>query len=257
MSDVLEHTGAAFDFRAFQGTPRRYVIAGPPRSGSNLLCDLLTDTGLMGRPIEYLHPEAFMEPMMARFRDEGDGAITRERYVEELLRRRTTPNGVFGLKSFYWQAKPYVEQGGFKPLFEGAAYVNLTRADKPAQVVSLAIALQTRQWTAHDKRQGEAAYDEHVIRRAAAFVVQEEVSWERFFADRGIDPLRVTYESLLADPDGIGRSICARVGVAPQEPLRIERATTKRQRNAVNEEWLRKAEPILSEVVARWPRPSI
>jgi trehalose 2-sulfotransferase len=253
VSQTSRQAGSAFDLNAFSGTPRRYVIVGPPRSGSNLLCDLLTSTQLMGCPIEYLHPDGFIKPMAERFQREGLGAITRQRYVEELFRRRTTPNGVFGLKAFYWQARPYVEHGWFRALFDGATYVNLTRADKKGQIVSLAIALQTQQWTSFDKRQGEAAYDEEVIHQAAKFLMQEETAWEQFFADRDIDPLRVTYESLLADSDGIGRSICARVSVVPKEPLRIERASTKKQRNAVNEEWLSKADAALSQYIARCP----
>ena len=243
---VSKLAASEFDFDPFSGVPRRYVIAGLPRSGSNLLCHLLANTGLMGYPTEYLHPESLMVPMAQRFSDEGAGAVTYDSYVAELLKRRSSPNGVFGLKTFYWQATPYVDQGRFKALFEGAEYAYLTRQDRRGQIVSMAIASQTQQWTSYDERQAEAAYDEELILRAGGFLAQEARSWEQFFAARGIEPLRITYEGLLADPDVICRSVCSLVDVVPQEPFRIERAETKKQRNAVNEEWLRKAESILA-----------
>lgn len=245
---VPAQIGQEFDFPEFSGeTPRHYVIAGLPRSGSNLLCELLISTGQMGRPLEYLHPDSIMKPMAKRFVSEGIATVTGNRYVEELFRRRSTPNGVFGLKTFYWQAEPFVVNGYFAGLFNDALYVYLTRADKRRQIVSLAIALQTDQWTSYDARSAEPSYDETVIEQAGEFLTQEERNWATFFAARGVEPLRLTYEGLLAEPDHSARAVCALVGVEPQEPFVLEKAATKKQGSALNEDWLARAAPILDK----------
>ncbi len=240
-------TDPEFDFTDSREMPRRYVIACAPRSGSNLLCELLMQTGKMGCPIEYLHPQSIMVPMARRIC--GEGEVTGDQYVTELLRRRTSPNGVFGLKTFCWQAKPYIDGRRFRVLFENAAYVYLTRKEKRRQIVSLAIAWQTEQWTSYDKQHGQARYDEDLVHQAGRFLAQEATGWERFFDNHEIEPLRITYEGFLADLDKVGRSVCALVDVTPSHPFRIEQAATKKQSNSVNDDWLEKAERVLSAYV--------
>ena len=44
-----------YDFPEFDRRAQPYVIAESPRSGSQLLADLLWRTGLMGAPGEYLN----------------------------------------------------------------------------------------------------------------------------------------------------------------------------------------------------------
>jgi LPS sulfotransferase NodH len=201
----------------------------------------------MGRPLEYLHPDSIMKPMAQRFVAEGIETVTGNRYVEELLRRRATPHGVFGLKTFYWQAEPFVKMGYFAGFFEGAAYVHLTRADRRRQIVSLAIANQTDQWASYDDRRAEPVYDAVKVEEAALFLAHEAKAWEDFFTARGIAPLRLTYEELLAEPDRAARAVCALVGVEPQEPFVLERAATKKQGSALNEDWLARAEPVFAK----------
>src|SRR3712207_117724 len=105
---------------------RSYLVCATPRSGSTLLCKLLGETGIAGRPEEYFEalrhsgvprrPHEYFDPdrhaniierLAFREMPEGGAATTPsplwrpEAYGEYLawaLEQGTTPNGVFGAK---------------------------------------------------------------------------------------------------------------------------------------------------------------
>lgn len=70
-----------------------YLICSTPRSGSTLLGEALTNTGLAGEPREYFLPSD--EPVYAR---DWDVSTEYPEYFYEVLTRGTTRNGVFGAK---------------------------------------------------------------------------------------------------------------------------------------------------------------
>ncbi len=70
-----------------------YLICSTPRSGSTLLGEALTNTGLAGEPREYFLRSD--EPVYAR---DWDVSTEYPEYFYEVLARATTPNGVFGAK---------------------------------------------------------------------------------------------------------------------------------------------------------------
>lgn len=112
--------------------PIRYVLVGAPRTGTNLLCDLLYQSG-MGIPMEYLTGPA-ATGLAERW------GIWPPVYPTTLLQRRTTPNGVFGLKITApdeWSAAQ-----GFWPTHT----ILMMREDRNAQCESLAIAMKTKYW---------------------------------------------------------------------------------------------------------------
>lgn len=107
-------------------TTRSYLVCATPRSGSTLLCHLLGQTGVAGRPEEYFEalqhsgvprqPEeyfdrerhanivqrlAFREMPSAQTRPKPNPLWSPETYDEYLawaLEQGTTPNGIFGAK---------------------------------------------------------------------------------------------------------------------------------------------------------------
>src|SRR2546422_3118854 len=74
-----------------------YMVCSVPRSGSSLLCELLCTTGRAGAPTEFFDPE-LMEQFSATWQVES-----LEDYLEALLHKKTSPNGVFGVKVHYGQ----------------------------------------------------------------------------------------------------------------------------------------------------------
>ncbi len=164
-------------------THRSYLVCATPRSGSTLLCELLKETGVAGRPQEYFeariktglppHPGDYLSDIPrtgAGIRDdptpprapEHSSLIGLGSYREHLERTRslgTTANGVFGAK-IMWGHLPDMQTFARRlPEYEGLPlaqlldrmfdcprYVWVTRADKVRQAVSLWRALQTRSW---------------------------------------------------------------------------------------------------------------
>jgi trehalose 2-sulfotransferase len=82
-----------------QELPRSYVLCGTPRTGSTLLCSLLSSTGVLGRPESY-----FREPdevaWAAKFGlATEDGHVWDYRaFVKAAVSAGTSSNGVFGVR---------------------------------------------------------------------------------------------------------------------------------------------------------------
>ena len=167
---------------------RSYLVCATPRSGSTLLCHLLAQTGLAGRPEEYFEalrhsglprrPAEYFDPerhanIIERlaFREMPDGAQPRpnplwrpesyDRYLDWALEEGTTPNGVFGAKLMWGYLGDFadllrgIEGNAGLPIpellersFPDLRYVQITRRDKVRQAVSLWKAVQTQAWRA-------------------------------------------------------------------------------------------------------------
>jgi LPS sulfotransferase NodH len=131
-----------------------YVICAVQRSGSFLLSEALTNTGLAGNPQEYFlnNSEGWEDGSWAR----QNGVTSRSDYLRLVLEKGTTPNGVFGTKIMwnYFQdmIKRLQELPEFKEmdapqlmasLFTNVYYIWIIRRDKVRQAVSWARAAQT------------------------------------------------------------------------------------------------------------------
>src|SRR5688500_16891487 len=98
--------------------PRSYLVCATERSGSTLLCELLSGTGVARRPEEpfqFLHATGRVRPPREYFdEDAGPGILELlpplgpplppEPWSDRLaaaLERGTTPNGVFGAKMMW------------------------------------------------------------------------------------------------------------------------------------------------------------
>ncbi len=162
---------------------RSYLVCATPRSGSTLLCELLKETGVAGRPAEYFearrdtggppHPGDYLHGLArtgAGIRDDPtpaeapphtslEGLKSYREHLERTFELGTTANGVFASK-LMWRQLPELhalatelpEYSGLdtsallERLFGRPAYVRVSRRDKVRQAVSLWRALQTRSW---------------------------------------------------------------------------------------------------------------
>jgi LPS sulfotransferase NodH len=66
-----------------------YIVCATPRSGSSLLDEALKNTGSMGVPDEYFLPHN------QRLWQNAWNTPTFSEYMAEVLRRGTSPNGIF------------------------------------------------------------------------------------------------------------------------------------------------------------------
>ena len=123
----------------------QYVILSLPRSGSEFLCASLRRRG-MGVPLEYFTASAMAERLGC---GDGAGNIHLATYLPQLHAKRTTPNGIFGVKLHPLHLKSVAgEDSGNAALFLGLfdRTVVLRRRDKVLQAISLARAHFTGQF---------------------------------------------------------------------------------------------------------------
>jgi trehalose 2-sulfotransferase len=255
-----------------------YLVCATPRSGSTLLCELLKDTGVAGRPEEYFearsdtglppHPCDYLENLPrtgAGIRDDTtpprapahSSLLGLESYREHLDRSfelGTTANGVFGAK-LMWRNLPDLRQfAGELPeysnfglyellerLFRNPRYVWVTRNDKVRQAVSLWRALQTRSWRlehAGGAQQVELQYRFEGIDHLVRSLQADDEGWQEFFNRHRITPLRITYEDQL-EPDPEGTVRAVLDYIGVQPPGSWRpRVKLRRQADALSDDWV-------------------
>jgi LPS sulfotransferase NodH len=222
-----------FQFEQPGETRVSYLICSMPRSGSSLLCELLTATGVAGAPTEVFHPD-YMALLKHQWQVE-----TLDDYLTELLARKTGPNGVFGAKAHWGQYHPAFEEADPRSIFPNVHVIAITRRDHLRQAVSWVRALQTMRWQSGraERPQRNAEFDGEHITRKLGRIEREEDAWRGLFARHDIAPHPVVYENLVADQDATVRGVLEFIGVEPPGDLRTEPAI-QRQADALSEEWV-------------------
>jgi LPS sulfotransferase NodH len=194
---------------------RSYVICSTPRSGSNLLCRGLAMTGGMGTPLEYFNPAR-----RQRLAERWQCGMSLEEYIRALWTRRTTHNGVFGLKLHWEQFVPFraealgvpdaepgyaVDSKFLERFFPECIYFRIVRLDVNRQAVSLWFAIQTETWAlaTHDaaglEQRASVEYSFNGIERCRQLIENGEVHWDRFFRFNQIEPRVIVYEEFVVD----------------------------------------------------------
>lgn len=226
-----------FDFPAGgpRGPERPYLLAAIPRTGSTWLSHLLWRTGCLGAPLEYLN----FEPS-GPFGFAANAPDAQARLWRSLLFRRTSPNGVFGLKAFPMQLEALVEAnppllnavlGTVLPRGRDRKILYLRRRDRAAHVVSYARALTSGVWRQEQEETlgAGADYSEEAVTTAERFIDLQERIWEKMFADLKVDPLPLFYEDVVGDPEAVVAGTAQWLGVAIDPDASIEVPEVRKQ----------------------------
>jgi LPS sulfotransferase NodH len=254
-----------------------YLVCATQRSGSTLLCELLTGTGVAGCPEEFFeavrdtgvppHPGDYLVGLPRTglgIRDEptppkGPGysslaGISDYRdHLDRTFAWGTTDNGVFGAK-LMWNQLPELraltgelpEFAGLKTtellerLFQRPRYIWVSRTDKVRQAVSLWKALQVRSWR-HDETgdcQRSPQYHFSAIHHLVTRLESQDRSWHEFFSGHGIQPLKISYENdLERDPDGTLHRALEWIGVQAPQQPAVQ-PRLRRQADEVSDSWV-------------------
>lgn len=200
-----------------------YIICTSPRSGSTLLCRMLRQTGCAGHPGSHFHDpslDAWMAAYGLRRKDGETESALLGRVFEAAIAKGRGSTNVFGLRlqrqSFqYFSEKLRVLCPGMASdadriaqAFRETAFIHLRREDKVAQAVSYVKAQQSGLW--HRSADGTElerlsppgvlAYDGDTLKRQVDLFAANDIAWNDWFEREQIDPLRLTYEDLSADP---------------------------------------------------------
>lgn len=231
---------AKLDQAPYEGPRRYYVICSTPRTGSSLLCDLLTRVGV-GVPMEYFHRRNHVPKFLSHYRLLGLNAanVTMQDYIDAIKRNRTTPNGYFGFKAHRGQFKWLIDNCDLGQCFPSLKYVYVFRADTIAQAVSESKAVQTRQWMGGQAKVGEPEYNEAHIDYCVRTIRKANRYWLGFFEGKSIEPLRIRYEDFVGDKERELRRLLKFLGVSDSRVGQaVQETPFRKQADSVNEYWI-------------------
>ena len=222
-----------------------YIICTSPRSGSTLLCNLLAGTHVAGNPASYFHRPSVSAWLQQFNLPENDRAPERER-LQTILTRTiaagSLDTGLFGLRlqqpslDFFRQKlavlcpESATDVQRLYTVFGRTAFLHLTRVDKVSQAVSHVKADQTGLWhRAADGSELERQsppqtphYDPESIQRRLEEARVCDQAWVTWFAEENINPFRILYEDLCADPKAILKQILAFLGLDAEAANGVE-----------------------------------
>jgi LPS sulfotransferase NodH len=164
-----------------------------------------------------------------------------------MLKAGTNDTGIFGIRIMWSSVAeatrrlgrvnggPLDAQAQLETAFGPVLYVHLSRNDKVAQTISLVRAEQSGLWhLAADGSVFEGAavpqpnvYDGQRIAEVFTELHNDDIAWESFFATHGIEPLRLTYEGVTADPQAGLASVLAALGRDPEVAKAVSVGTRK------------------------------
>lgn len=216
-------------------TAKGYIICSNPRSGTTLLCDLLSRTGVAGAPNSFFREKSMLDWCdwwgVLRAYDPNDPAFTAE-YFAAMRKNGRGDTSTFGMRLLgpdldfarAWLARVTPNIADDRALFEANLgplhFIHLKRTDKLAEAVSYVRAEQTGLWHANPDGSdleriapnGEEGYDRAAIQHRLETLIAYEDAWDVWFSQTGIQPLRITYEDLAHDPIAVLRETLSYLG---------------------------------------------
>jgi LPS sulfotransferase NodH/SAM-dependent methyltransferase len=236
-------------------SPRRdqegtnFIICYVQRSGSTHLTSLLQNTGLAGKPADYLNAAYAGLPLENRQVAQRTGAVTivdavREygvqsvsEYLEKLAKLTRTPNGVFGLKVDLAHASSLLRSGLFFDPGWNWKYIFLTRRDLLRQAISYYTAMRTGLWSSISASDRSANYDQQLITEYMLTLSNFMSRWECIFRLFDIEPTRIQYEEIEADPTAVLRQCFDALAIGSDLTRLPIVSDYSKQRSSAADEW--------------------
>jgi LPS sulfotransferase NodH len=238
-----------------------YFICTNPRSGSWLLSEGVTSSGLAGQPREWFQDEEEIE-RCASWQIERSAGNYFQAYLPRVLEEGTSPNGCFGCKVMHYQfmdlprklAMLNEEEANLSPaeaihrVFPGLKYIWLRRRDSARQAISYYRASQTDRWWSIEGAQSVTRpgttstpeFDAAAVARLESEILRTDQAWLDYFAKNNVTPLTLFYEDLDADYQHTIISVLHWLGLTGSDPITIAAPRLKKQADAQTEDWLQK-----------------
>ena len=222
-----------YDFPIVETPSKILIIASTGRCGSHMLGHALHKTEAFGYPLEYANLANLNE-----WKKKLKTADLQET-IAELKKRRTSTNGVFGIKIHYSHIKQF---GGFEKVLEcfpDAYYILLSRENVLKQAVSLSIASQTGGWISGQKRVcNDPKYDFNHIDESLRNIILDNASWRYTLAANGCNYIEMDFDNICNNLADSLESIASFVGCKIDKTKIPKEQITKKQSNQRNTEWV-------------------
>jgi LPS sulfotransferase NodH len=220
------------DFPILEKPSKVVIIASTPRCGSHMLGHALHKTNKFGYPLEYANPANLTEWKKRLTIDDFQETIV------ELQKRRTSPNGVFGIKLHYSHIKQF---GGFERVlsyFPDAYFILLSRKNVLQQAVSLSIANQTGVWISGQKPiNDDPQYDFNDIEQSLSSIILDNSSWRYSLAANGCNFIEMDFDKVRNNLADSIKHIADFVDCEIDESILSNEQVTIKQSSQRNVEW--------------------
>lgn len=228
-----------------------YIICATARSGTTLLCDLLADSRVAGRPDSFFRLQSmrswWAQQLGVSVAEWSDEHAFDHSYFTAVLQEGAGGTQVFGMRLMWSQVDNLSKRLGvlypglssdmarFRAAFGPIRFVHLSRKDKVAQAVSLIKAKQSGLWHVNadgTEREREKpgqvpAYDARVLSEQVAEYERHDAAWVDWFVEQNIQPVRITYEALSDNPQATLAIILSALGLDPTIAEPVKPRTTK------------------------------
>jgi len=267
-----DHNAADGPSAALQGAGRdvgaphtSFVLWYSPRSGSNLLCDLLRFTERAGDPHELFSPIRVLNLLRHYEVDNHSDA-------QRVLWQTGTAGGVFGMKcqminpNYGFVVEALKQFPGaetceddqaalWNNAFPNCHHIAVTRRNKVRQAVSWYRATASKEWTREPGAPGPVQdvhelYDRDAIHHLLLGAAMTDAMMADFFTEATITPHVVVYEDMVADMQGTLEGVFGFLGLDPAEVTMTE-PILERQSDGLSEEWVQQ---FRSELQDGWQR---
>jgi len=150
LKNMLE-ISAKRDFPQSTEIRMRYCILSSPRAGGTLLGRMLYETGQAGDPLEYFNLQLLQ---LAR-KQSGNPSLSIFDFLRSMETRRTSPNGVFGIKvQFEQMLRAFDSEIPNETMIEflrtHQCLFWIRRRNRLRQAISHAIAVHTNAWSSEE-----------------------------------------------------------------------------------------------------------
>lgn len=178
----------------------------------------------------------------------GDSPSDPVRFMAGAARAGSTPNSVFAARIMWGSMHGLMEnldpgrgeQSDLKVLNDALGpllFVHLQRHDVVGQAVSWARAEQSGYWQHGDVRSGEPRVDLDQVDELVDTIRGHNAAWRAWFADQGVEPVDVAYESVVAAPRDTVVAILDAIGT--EVPTGWTPASQhSKQADAINTDWV-------------------
>ena len=206
-------------------------------------------------------------------------------YVDLIMGKTTSPNGVFGAKIIWQFFEDFIDEvrtiTGYRDMpvcelmpaiFPGLRYIWITRRDKVRQAVSYWKAVQSGVWanldgfavTASTVLQPRVpAFDFRGINWLLRGAIQDEAEMQRYFQTCGVEPLSIVYEDFVAGYTETVMRVLQYLEIAVPKSFTIPAPKLRKQSDAESDHWAELYQQCKHEHDARygprhqWPRYAI
>jgi trehalose 2-sulfotransferase len=243
----------------FERPEQSYVLWFTQRVGSTLIAQALEDTGVAGRPREWLNASSAEEVMRKH------GAATAQELRSQLWRVGATSNGVLGIKYgmvpklhdelLRLMASVEPERTGrsydaWKGFFPNCSHCLLTRRDKVRLAVSWWRAIKSEEWHRPNRADTSVGkieskpfgsllqkYDFHAIQHLIDECAAREGAILRQLDAWAIEPFTIVYEDLVAKFETTVRSLLEFLRVPHVSAMTIPQPAFEALADEIDDSW--------------------